>query len=107
MIAWLKEHGFVQKQPIKVPGKLNPAKQEAFIEKYEELKKSLPEDREIYFLDAVHPEFQSQSVCGWIKEGEDKTIPTTNKQYRVHFIGAITLGKGNDRFIAERQGDGR
>ena len=41
MIAWLKEHDFVYKQPIKVPGKLDPAKQEAFIEKYEELKKSL------------------------------------------------------------------
>jgi transposase len=91
VIAWLKERDFVYKQPIKVPGKLDPAKQEAFIEKYEELKASLPEDQEIYFLDAVHPEFQSQSVFGWIKKGEIKTIPTTNKQYRLHFIGAIAL----------------
>jgi Winged helix-turn helix len=29
MIAWLKEHEFVYKQPIKVPSKLDPAKQEA------------------------------------------------------------------------------
>jgi hypothetical protein len=66
-------------------------KQEAFIEKYEELKANLPEDHEIYFLGAVHPEFQSQSVYGWIKKGEVKTLPTTNKQYRLHFIGAIAL----------------
>jgi transposase len=39
----------------------------------------------------VHPEFQSQSVFGWIKKGEIKTLPTTNKQYRLHFIGAIAL----------------
>jgi transposase len=91
MIAWLKEHDFVYKQPIKVPGKLDPIKQEAFIKEYEELKANLPEDHEIYFLDAVHPEFQSQSVFGWIKKGEVKTLPTTNKQYRLHFIGAITL----------------
>jgi transposase len=91
MIGWLKDHGFVYKQPIKVPGKLDPTKQEAFIEKYEELKKNLQEDHEIYFLDAVHPEFQSQSVSGWIKKGEIKTVPTTNKQYRLHFIGAIAL----------------
>lgn len=91
MIAWLKEHDFVYKQPIKVPGKLDPIKQEAFIEKYEELKKNIGEGEEIYFLDAVHPEFQSQSVCGWIKKGETKTLPTTNKQFRLHFIGAIEL----------------
>ncbi len=91
MIAWLKDHDFVYKQPIKVPGKLDPAKQEAFIEKYEELKATVSADHEIYFLDAVHPEFQSQAVCGWIKKGEIKTLPTTNKQYRLHFIGAIAL----------------
>jgi hypothetical protein len=61
------------------------------IREYEELKAKLPKDHEIYFLDAVHPEFQSQSVCGWIKKGEIKTLPTTNKQYRLHFIGAIAL----------------
>jgi transposase len=91
MIAWLQAQGFIYKQPIKVPGKLDVAKQEAFIAEYEKLKANLPENHEIYFLDAVHPEFQSQSVCGWIKKGEIKTLPTTSKQYRLHFIGAINL----------------
>lgn len=91
MTFWLKEHDFVYKEPIKVPGKLDPEKQMEFIEKYEELKANLPKDEEIYFLDAVHPEFQSQAVCGWIKKGETKTLSTTNKQSRLHFIGAIAL----------------
>lgn len=91
MNAWLKEHDFVYKEPLKVPGKLDSEKQMEFIEKYEELKANLPKDEEIYFLDAVHPEFQSQAVCGWIKKGETKTIPTTNKQFRLHFVGAIAL----------------
>jgi transposase len=91
MTAWLDRHGFVYKQPIKVPGKLNPEKQEAFIEEYEKLKASITKEEEILFLDAVHPEFQSKSVCGWIKEGEIKTLPTTSKQYRMHFMGAIGL----------------
>ena len=95
MIAWLKAHDFVYKQPIKVPGKLDPEKQEAFIKEYEKLKTNLPDGEEIYFLDAVHPEFQSQSVCGWIKKGEIKTLPTTNKQYRLHFIGAIAIKNMN------------
>jgi transposase len=91
MRAWLNKHDFVYKQPLKVPGKLDPEKQMEFIEKYEELKADLPKDEEIYFLDAVHPEFQSQAVCGWIKKGETKTLPTTNKQFRLHFVGAIAL----------------
>jgi transposase len=91
MNHWLKEHDFVYKEPIKVPGKLDPQKQKAFIEYYEKLKTNLPKDEEIYFMDAVHPEFQSQAVCGWIKKGETKTLATTNKQFRLHFIGAIAL----------------
>jgi transposase len=91
MNAWLKEHDFVYKKPLKVPGKLDPEKQMEFIEKYEELKANVAKNEEIYFLDAVHPEFQSQAVCGWIKKGETKTIPTTSHQSRLHFVGAIVL----------------
>jgi transposase len=91
MNHWLKEHDFVYKEPVKVPGKLDPEKQKAFIKYYEQLKVNLPANEEIYFLDAVHPEFQSQAVCGWIKKGEVKTLPTTNKQSRLHFIGALAL----------------
>lgn len=95
MTFWLKAHGFVYKEPIKVPGKLDPNKQEAFIAFYKHLKTTLLENEEIYFMDAVHPEFQSKSVCGWIKAGEIKTLPTTGAQYRMHFIGALSLKEMN------------
>lgn len=91
MIHWLKAHEFVYKEPVAVPGKLNIEKQEAFIKEYEDLKANLPENEKIYFIDAVHPAHQSQASCGWIKRGETKTLPTTNKQKRVHFIGALSL----------------
>jgi hypothetical protein len=42
---------------MKVPGKLDPKKQEAFIQAYKALKGSLKEDEELFFMDAVHPEF--------------------------------------------------
>lgn len=93
MTFWLKENGFIYKQPIKVPGRLSPEKQENFIESYSTLKANLSEHEEIYFMDAVHPQFQSQAVCGWIKKGEVKTLPTTSDQYRMHFVGAIALKK--------------
>ena len=91
MTNWLKRHGFVYKHPIKVPGKLDPAKQAAFLEKYEELKANLKEDEKIFFGDAVHPEYQSQSVAGWILKNEIKTLGTTARQERLHFIGAVEL----------------
>lgn len=100
MTFWLKAQGFIYKEPIKVPGKLDPEKQENFIQAYESLKASLGKNEEIFFMDAVHPEFQSKAVCGWIKKGEVKTLPTTSAQYRMHFIGALTLQK-MELFIQE------
>src|SRR5580700_6951464 len=74
MTAWLKDHGFTFKKPERVPGKLDPIRQAQFIEEYYSLKGSLGLCDELYFLDAVHPEYQSQAVSGWIKKGECKTL---------------------------------
>jgi len=93
MTAWLKEHGFTFKKPEKVPGKLDPNRQAQFIEEYFGLKNSLGPYDGLYFLDAVHPEYQSQTVCGWIKKGECKTLQTTGKQSRLHFVGALALNE--------------
>lgn len=91
MTHWLQKHGFTFKRPEKVPGKVDPIRQQKFIEEYEKLKNELCPDDEIYFLDAVHPEYQSQAVCGWIKKGERKTLQTTGKQTRLHLVGALSL----------------
>jgi transposase len=93
MTAWLKNRGFTFKKPEKVPGKLDPIKQAQFIEKYHDLKSSLKFGDELYFLDAVHPEYQSQAACGWIKKGECKTLQTTGKQERLHFVGALAINE--------------
>lgn len=93
MTTWLKDHGFTFKKPEKIPGKLDPARQAQFIEEYHRLKGSLGFCDELYFLDAIHPEYQSQAVSGWIKKGECKTLQTTGKQKRLHFVGALALDK--------------
>lgn len=91
MTSWLVAHGFTYKRPQKVPGKINPEEQAKFVEQYKQLKDSLGPDAEIYFMDAVHPEHQSQAVRGWIKKGEIKTLQTSGKQLRLHFAGALNL----------------
>lgn len=93
MTQWLVERGFTFKKPEKVPGRLDPTKQAQFIEEYYRLKSSLGPCEELYFLDAVHVEYQSQAVCGWIKKGECKTLQTTAKQKRLHFVGALSLNE--------------
>lgn len=91
MTFWLKAQDFIYKPPMKVPGRLSPEKQDIFIEAYKALKATLSVGEEIYFVDAVHPQFQSKAACGWIKKGEVKTLPTTSDQYRLHFVGALAL----------------
>lgn len=93
MTDWLKRNGFVYKAPVKIPGKVDLQKQEAFREEYEQLKEGLGEEEKILFMDAVHPEYQSQAVYGWILKGEEKTLRTTAKQERVHFLGAVELSE--------------
>ena len=91
MLDWLARNEFSYKAPKVIPGKLCPVKQAEFIKKYEELKAQLSEGEQIYFMDAVHPEHQSQSVSGWVAKGEVKTLGTTAKQFRLHINGAINL----------------
>jgi len=91
MTDWLNSRGFVYKCPMKVPGKLNPELQQEHVERYEQLKASLGPDERIYFVDAVHPDHQSQAARGWIRKGEKKTLQSTGKQLRLHFAGALDL----------------
>lgn len=93
MTEWLRKNDFTYKKPEKVPGKVNPDLQQEFIEEYNKFKNSLGTGEEIYFLDAIHPEYQSQAVCGWIKKGECKTLQTTGKQKRLHLVGALSLNE--------------
>ena len=91
MSSWLKNHNFAYKSPVSVPGRFDVEKQAQFIKEYEALKANLKANEEIYFMDGVHPDYQSQSVCGWIQKGIKKTIKTTNKQTRLHIIGVLRL----------------
>ena len=80
MIFWLKEHDFIYKQPIKVPGKLDPTKQEAFIKKYEDLKKTFPKIMKPIFLTLCIRNFNLNQLMVGLRRGKLKPFPTTSKQ---------------------------
>ena len=88
---WLERNDFVYKQPILIPGKLNEELQQQFITSYHKLIGNVSSDEIVMFMDAVHPQYQSQAVCGWMPKGETKTLATTNAQFRLHLNDAIDL----------------
>ena len=91
MSELLHRLGYVYKKPKLVPGKADAKVQEAFLERYEILKKNKAQDDPIYFMDATHPHHNPVLGCGWIKRGEERQIPSNTGRRRLNINGAIEL----------------
>ena len=89
MAALLKRLGFVYKKPIKIPAIVNEEIQFAFIEYYEKIKSSMNANDKIYFLDGVHPQFNSVAAFGWIRKGKDKSLQSNSGRERLNINGAL------------------
>lgn len=87
----LKRLGFVYKKPVLTPCKADVKKQEEFIEHYQELKKNLSQNDQIYFMDGVHPQHNSIASCGWIKRGKTKQLKTNNGRKRTNINGILNI----------------
>jgi transposase len=88
---WLQRHNFSYKKPSLVPGKADPKLQEAWLTEYEKLKIMLPSTETICFIDGVHPTHNVQPAYGWIKKGQQKTIPSNTGRRRINLAGAIDI----------------
>lgn len=91
MTQWLGRNGFSYHKPAAAPAKADAEKQKAFIAAYEKLKKTLPDNEKIVFLDGVHPTHQTRMAYGWIRKGRRKELPTTSGQKRMNILGALDL----------------
>jgi transposase len=83
--------GFSYKKPTHVPGKQDPAQQQAFLEEYAHLKASKSENDPIYFADATHPQHNSIPSYGWIKKGQEKELKANCGRQRLNINGAINI----------------
>lgn len=92
MTAVLHRLGYRYKKAKLEPGK-HPALevQEAFVEKYENIKKNSAEGTVIYFMDATHPQHNPVLGCGWIKRGKEHPIPSNTGRERHNINGAINV----------------
>jgi transposase len=91
MTKWLHANGFCYKKPHAVPAKANREQQQKFIEYYARLKEKAGKKEPIYFVDSVHPQYQTHLTYGWILKGKRKLVPTTARQPRLNFMGGICL----------------
>ncbi len=90
MTAVLHRLGYVYKKAKLEPGKHpDPEVQEAFVEKYEKIKKKKADDDVIYFMDATHPQHNPVIGCGWIKRGKEHPIHSNTG--RLNINGAINV----------------
>jgi hypothetical protein len=78
-----------------VPRKLDPAKQPAFIDGYENLLNNLGDDEAVVFADAVHPTHEARPAGCWAPK--DTTIALEGTSLNLH--GAVDLETGATRMI--------
>lgn len=81
--------GYEYKKPKIVPGNPDEEAQEIFAEQYEEYMLNKPENVEVFFMDAVHPEHNGIAAYGWIKRGEKRILKTNSGRQRLNLHGAI------------------
>jgi len=77
------------KKPKLVPGNPDQEAQEIFVEQYEEFMLKKPNNVEVLFVDAVHPQHNTMAAYGWIKRGEKREIQTNSGRERLNLHGAM------------------
>src|SRR5207244_9456169 len=87
------------RKPQVIPRKLDPAKQQAFIEAYDNLLNTLGDDEAVLFADAVHPTHAVRPAGCWAPKDAKVAIEQTSGRQRLNIHGAIDLETGATRMI--------
>jgi len=91
--ALLGRLGFSHKKPKVVPGKADAAAQTQFIAHWETLKASLGEQDDVYFMDAMHPQHNTQAGYGWILKGKDYNLRSNTGRQRLNINGVFSFNQ--------------
>ena len=77
--------------------KLDEAEQQDFIEAYDILLNTLPDDEAVMFADAVHPTHAARPVGCWAPKDTKVAVDQTSGRQRMNIHGAIDLETGQTR----------
>ena len=99
LIMLLHRLGMEHRKPKAISRQLDPAKQAAFIKRYEALMNQLEADEAVMFADAVHPTHAVRPVGCWAPKDMPVAITQTSGRHRLNIHGAINLETGNTRML--------
>jgi transposase len=100
--ALLHRLKFQYKDITSYPSKMDPIEQADFNEFYEDLLENLPEGSILGFLDGVHPEQNTKPTQAWIKEGEQKWLPSNTGRKRLNINGFYDPLNQDGVFLEEK-----
>jgi transposase len=100
MTALLHKLDYVYKKPKLIPKGPSEEIQEAFIECYKEFMRTKSPKEAVFFVDAVHPEYNTMAAYGWLKKGQPRPLLTKNARRRLNLHGAINP-ETLDTFVIE------
>jgi transposase len=106
LIALLHRLGFDYRKPERMPRGLDDAKQQAFIDEYENLLNTMGADEAVVFIDAVHPTHQVRPAGCWARKDVAIAVEQTTGRERVNIHGAINLETGQTQILAVEKVDG-
>ena len=107
LIALLHRLGFSYRKPEAMPRGLDDAKQQAFIDEYENLLNTMGADEAVVFVDAVHPTHQVRPAGCWAREDVIVAVEQTAGRDRLNIHGAINLETGQTQILAVEKVDGQ
>ncbi len=81
MKHWLYRQEFSYKKPKGIPSKADPEKQQKFVEYYEDLLNTLPEDEPVEFSDGVPPHNGNKNDLWLDQERSDKDYTNNGFTY--------------------------
>jgi transposase len=99
LVTLLHRLGMEYRKPQAVSRKLDEAKQQAFIESYDALLNSLPDDEAVMFADAVHPTHAARPAGCWAPKETRVAVDQTSGRQRMNIHGAIDLETGKTRVL--------
>lgn len=89
MTALLRRMGYVYKKPKLVPGNPDQESQEYFLKEFLKFMENKKENEVVFFVDAVHPTWNSMAAYGWIRKGAARELKTNSGRGRLNIHGAM------------------
>lgn len=89
MTALLRRIGYVYKKPKLVPGNPDMDAQDVFLKEYLKFMDNKKENDAVFFVDAVHPTWNTMAAYGWIKKGTVRELKTNSGRDRLNIHGAM------------------